>query len=77
VSVSDLELAAALASLGAPTLQDAALAALADLHPEPVCRICMNALADRDCDLGTHAQCDPPVVRGPMPDRHSNRCPPR
>lgn len=59
MSVSQTELAALLASIGAPTREDAAMAALADLKPEPVCRVCHLLLDTRHVDLGTHAECDP------------------
>jgi hypothetical protein len=68
MSVSQRELSALLAELGAANVEDVALAALADLQPEPVCRLCREPLDVRDVDLGTHAGCDPlSLTTGPMP----------
>lgn len=65
--VSDTELAAVLANLGGPSLHDSAVAALAGLQPEAVCRVCMLALPDRDVDLGTHTGCAETPDLGPEP----------
>lgn len=65
--IADTELAALLATMQAPTVQDAALAALAGLQPEPVCRVCMLLLDARDADLGTHSGCEPAPRPGAEP----------
>lgn len=67
--IPDAELASLLSRLESPAVNPApALAlALAGLAPEAVCRVCMESLADRDTDLGTHPLCDPPARVEPQP----------
>lgn len=65
--IPDEELAALLTRLNAPTPHDRAMAALADLKPEPVCRVCLEALDMRDADVGTHWECDAPPVDARQP----------
>lgn len=61
MSVSNAEFGALLATLGAaPSIEDAALTALAPLGAELLCRVCALPLAADHADLGTHAACDPP-----------------
>lgn len=59
--ISDAELAALLQQVqgDASGVVTAAVAALAPLKPEPICRVCLGELHERDTDLGTHVDCDP------------------
>jgi hypothetical protein len=66
--VSGDELAALIADIrGAGSATDTAVATLAPLNPEPLCRLCMKALDIRDVDVGTHVECDPVRDVGTLP----------